>query len=37
MKDVQLFGEVDLRPAGSLSQLATEYEKSLKLGLRYVW
>ena len=37
MKDVQLFGEVNLRPAGSLSQLATEYEKSLKLGLRYVW
>ena len=37
MKDMQLFGELNLRPAGSMSQLATEYEKSLKLGLKYVW
>lgn len=37
MEDTQLFGELNLRPAGSMSQLATEYEKSFKLGLKYVW
>ena len=31
-----LFGEFNVRPAGSLSQLATRYETSLKIGLRYV-
>lgn len=32
---MRLFGEFDLRPAGSLSQLATKYETSLKVGLKY--
>lgn len=36
-EDMQLFGEVNIRPAGSASQLASKYEESLKLGLRYVW
>ena len=33
---MRLFGEFNVRPAGSMSQLATRYEGSLKLGLRYV-
>ena len=35
--DMKLFGELNVRPAGSISQLATRYETSLKLGLKYVW
>lgn len=31
-----LFGEFDVRPSGSMSQLATRYETSLKVGLHYV-
>ena len=30
-----LFGEFNIRPAGSMSQLATKYEGSVKLGLKY--
>jgi hypothetical protein len=32
---MRLFGEFNLRPAGSLSQLANKYETSLKVGLKY--
>ena len=32
----KLFGEFNIRPAGSLSQLATRYETSLKLGIHHV-
>lgn len=32
-----LFGEFNIRPAGSLSQLASKYEGSVKLGLKYKW
>ena len=32
---MKIFGEFNIRPAGSMSQLATRYETSLKLGLRY--
>ena len=35
--DMQLYGELNIRPAGSISQLASKYEESLKVGLRYVW
>ena len=31
-----LYSEFNVRPAGSISQLATRYETSLKLGLHYV-
>jgi hypothetical protein len=34
---LKLFGEFNVRPAGSLSQLATRYETSLKLGIKYAW
>lgn len=34
--EMKLFGEFNVRPAGSMSQLATRYETALKLGLRYV-
>ena len=34
---MKLYGEFNVRPAGSLSQLATRYETSLKVGLRYIW
>ena len=34
---MKLFGELNIRPAGSISQLATKYETSLKLGLKYAW
>lgn len=33
----RLFGEFCVRPAGSLSQLATRYETSANIGLRYAW
>lgn len=36
-KDMHLFGEFNVRPAGSMSQLASKYETSLKLGIKYVW
>lgn len=36
-KNIKLFGEFNIRPAGSMSQLATKYEGSLKLGLKYKW
>lgn len=32
-----LFGEFNIRPAGSLSQLASRYEGSAKIGLKYKW
>ncbi len=32
-----LFGEFNIRPAGSMSQLASKYEGSVKLGLKYKW
>ena len=35
--EMKLFGEFNVRPAGSLSQLATRYETALKLGIKYVW
>ena len=34
---MRLFGEFNVRPAGSISQLASKYETSLKLGIKYVW
>lgn len=34
---MRLFGELNVRPAGSISQLASKYETSLKLGLKYKW
>lgn len=34
---MKLYGELNIRPAGSTSQLATRYEASLKIGLKYVW
>ena len=36
-KRLKLFGEFNLRPAGSLNQLATKYETSIKLGIKHVW
>ena len=36
-KDMQLFGQFNVRPAGSMSQLASKYETSGKLGIKYVW
>lgn len=32
-----LFGDFNVRPAGSISQLASRYEGSLKIGLKYKW
>ena len=37
VKSAKLFGEFNIRPAGSMSQLASKYETSGKLGLKYVW
>ena len=34
-QDMKLVGEFNIRPAGSMSQLATRYETSLKIGVRY--
>ena len=34
---MKIYSEFNVRPAGSLSQLATRHETSLKVGLRYVW
>ena len=36
-KQAKLFGEFNVRPAGSMSQLASKYETSMKLGIKYVW
>ena len=36
-KQMKLFGEFNIRPAGSMSQLASKYETSGKLGIKYVW
>ena len=36
-KNIKLFGEFNVRPAGSMSQLATKYEGHLKLGIKHVW
>ena len=36
-KNMQLFGQFNVRPAGSMSQLASKYETSGKLGIKYVW
>ncbi len=32
-----IFGEFNIRPAGSISQLASRYEGSVKVGLKYKW
>ena len=37
IKNMQLFGEFNIRPAGSMSQLASRYETSGKIGIKYVW
>ncbi|SHK61573.1 hypothetical protein [Xylanibacter ruminicola] len=34
---MNFFGEFNIRPAGSMSQLASKYETSGKLGIKYVW
>lgn len=34
---LKLFGELNVRPAGSMSQLATRYETHVKLGIKHVW
>ena len=34
---MHFFGELNIRPAGSMSQLASKYETSGKLGIKYVW
>ncbi|MCQ2246262.1 MAG: hypothetical protein MJZ69_05670 [Bacteroidaceae bacterium] len=34
---INLFGQIDVRPAGSMSQIASKYESHLKIGLKYVW
>jgi len=36
-RQAKLFGEFNVRPAGSMSQLASRYETSGKLGIKYVW
>ena len=36
-RKTQLFGEFNIRPAGSMSQLASKYETSGKLGIKYLW
>ena len=36
-KQMNFFGELNIRPAGSMSQLASKYETSGKLGIKYVW
>lgn len=34
---VKLYGEVNIRPAGSMSQLANKYEWNMKFGAKYAW
>lgn len=36
-KNLKMYGEFTVRPAGSTSQLATHYEFSFKTGVKYVW
>ncbi|MGN1230132.1 MAG: hypothetical protein ACI4T5_10845 [Prevotella sp.] len=36
-KDFNLFGELNIRPAGSMSQLASKYETTLRIGVRKKW
>ena len=36
-KRIKMYGEFNIRPAGSMSQLATKYEMSLKAGVKYYW
>jgi hypothetical protein len=35
--DIKIYSEFNIRPAGSMSQLATRYETSLRVGLKYAW
>lgn len=37
MPKMTLVGQFDVRPAGSLSQIASRYETSGKIGIKYVW
>ena len=34
---MKFHAEWNIRPAGSMSQLATRYESSVKIGIKYVW
>lgn len=34
---LKLWGELNVRPAGSMSQLASKYETSFKLGIKHTW
>lgn len=36
-KNLDLFAEFNIRPAGSISQLASKYELAGKLGVKYKW
>ena len=36
-QQMMLFGEFTVRPAGSISQLASKYETTGRLGIKYVW
>ena len=36
-EQMMLFGEFTVRPAGSISQLASKYETTGRLGIKYVW
>ena len=36
-KNYNLFGELNIRPAGSMSQLASKYETTLRIGVRKRW
>ena len=36
-KNYNLFGELNIRPAGSMSQLASKYESTLRIGVRKRW
>ncbi|MDD6896065.1 MAG: hypothetical protein PUD51_09420 [Prevotellaceae bacterium] len=35
--NLKLLAELNIRPAGSMSQLASKYETTVKIGLKYVW
>ncbi len=36
-KNNNIFGELNVRPAGSMSQLASKYETTIKIGFRKIW
>ena len=36
-RQMRLFGEFNVRPAGSISQLASRYEGSMRIGMKYKW